>query len=85
MKLGDALRNVASDPALLEVGRAAIERLLVELRDGRISMVGRGNGLVIREKTGKESHAIRLGPEDGLRIGLEAIADHIEKSEEAPT
>ena len=68
------LEEIAQDRALLEVGRKAVEDVLIEWRDSRISMFNRGNGLVIREKDGKDSHIIRMGPEDAIRIGLEAIA-----------
>ncbi|KKM24920.1 hypothetical protein LCGC14_1600140, partial [marine sediment metagenome] len=66
------LEEIAQDRALLEVGRKAVEDVLIEWRDSRISMFNRGNGLVIREKDGKDSHIIRMGPEDAIRIGLEA-------------
>lgn len=72
------LRAIAADDELLEVGRAAIEAELLELRDSRISLLSRGNGLVIRERDGKASGTIRLGPEDAIRIGLEAIAEHFD-------
>ncbi len=72
------LRDITEDPELLEVARFEIQRVLLEFRDSRISQM-RNNGLVIKEKDGEDSHVIRLGPEDALRIGLKAIADHIEK------
>jgi len=74
-----SLKCVSQNPILLEVGRKAIEDTLVQLRDGRISFPTRGNGLVIREKDGTRSPAIRLGSEDALRIGLRAIAEYIEQ------
>jgi hypothetical protein len=74
-----ALRALADDDALLEVGRKAIEDALVEWRDSRISTL-RSNGFVIRERDGGGSSTIRFGPEDGLRIALKAIADHLEPS-----
>ena len=77
----DALRMVAKDNERLEVGRLAVESALIELRDERISMPMRGNGLVVRESDGKASHVIRIGTEDALRIALKAIADHIEKEQ----
>ena len=60
----------------VEAARKAIEGVLVELRDARVSLVGRGNGLCIRERDGTPSDVIRLGAEDAMRIGLKAIADH---------
>jgi len=76
------LRDIAADDALMEIGRKAIEEHLVELRDLRISVVpARGNGLVIRESDGSASSIIRLGPEGALRIGLRAIAAHLDKED----
>ena len=75
-----AMERVANDNKLLEVGRKAIEDTLIEWRDGRLSMFNRGNGLVIREKDGRDSHIIRFGPETALKIGLKAIAEAL-KSE----
>lgn len=56
----------------LEVARLAIEDTLVDFRDSRI-FVSRNNGLVIKERDGKDSSIIRLGSEDALRIGIKAI------------
>jgi len=67
------LKRIYENPQMLEIGRKAIEDVLIELRDSRISMMTRGNGLVIREVDGNPSSIIRLGPEDALRIGLKAI------------
>ncbi len=63
---------------LIEIGRKAIEEVLLDFRDSRIGLLGRGNGLVIRESDGQDSHIIRMGPEDALRIGLKAIIKHLE-------
>jgi len=68
------LNEVADNDELLEVGRKAIEDELIEWRDNRLSMFNRGNGLVVREKDGKDSSVIRFGPETALKIGLKAIA-----------
>lgn len=73
------LKEIAEDNELLEVGRKAIEEVLLAWREGRISEPGRGNGLVIRESDGRASDVIRFGPESALRIGLRAIAEHLEK------
>ena len=81
------LEDISNNDNLLEIGRKAIEDELVWLRDERISILRgnnlRGNGLIIREKDGKESSTIRLGSEDALRIGLKAIAKHIEEEKDA--
>lgn len=68
------INDVIDNPEALERGRKAVEDALVDLRDARIGLVGRGNGLVIAEKDGKPSHIIRLGMEDAIRIALKAIA-----------
>lgn len=73
------LLKISKDDELLEVARLAVEEELVELRDSRIFQV-RGNGLVIREKDGTNSNIIRLGMEQAMRIGLEAIHKHIHKA-----
>ena len=75
------LRAIASDASLLEVGRRAIQDSLVKWRDYRLFSPGKGNGFVIREADGSPSDIIRFGPEVGLRIALEAIADHVEQGE----
>ncbi len=58
---------------ILEIGRKAVEDVLIEWRDGRLSMFNKGNGLVIREKDGKDSHIIRFGTETALKIGIKAM------------
>lgn len=72
------LRAIAADPALLNIGRKAVEDTLIDFRDRRISLLNRGNGLVARERDGGDSDVIRLGTEDALRIALRAIADHLD-------
>lgn len=77
------LEAISNDDALLEVGRKAIEDLLIELRDQRICQPHRRNGLVVREKDGTDSNVIRFGPETALRVGLKAIADHLKANKTA--
>lgn len=60
-------------PDLLEKGRKAIEDVLVDRRDSRIAILGRGNGLVIRKKDGTDSHIIRMTTEEALQIGIKAM------------
>jgi len=72
------INGIADDSELLEIGRKAVEDTLVDWRDNRLSMFNRHNGLVIREKDGKDSSIIRLGTEDALRIGLRAMAQHMD-------
>lgn len=77
------LKAIAENKELLEVGRAAIEKVLIEWRESRLSEFNRGNGLVIREKDGSHSSIIRFGPETALSIGLKAIAEKLaEKGKE---
>ena len=66
---------------LLEIARKAIEDTLVEWRDAGMSVLMRNNGLVIKSRFGRESSIIRMGPEDAMRIGLRAIAEHLDKSD----
>ena len=74
------LHKIADDAKLLyEVGRAAVEDVLIDFRDNGISLLGRNNGAVVRNKDGTDSHIIRLGLDDVLRLGLKAIAAHLEK------
>lgn len=74
------LRQLAGDDALLEIGRKAIEDILIEWRDARLSEPMRGNGLVVREANGEPSSIIRFGPEFAIKIALGAIADHLEST-----
>jgi hypothetical protein len=76
------LLQISEDDELLEVGRKAVEDTLVEWRDDRLSVLGRGNGLVIREKDGSNSHIIRFGVEHAMRIALEAMHKHLLNSPE---
>lgn len=75
------LNEISENNELLEIGRKAIEESLVDFRDSRIFTI-RGNGLVIKEKDGKESSSIRFGPEHALKIGLRAIHDHLENNKD---
>lgn len=66
------------DDVALEAARKAVESVLVEFRDSRISVPMRGNGFVIREKDGKDSPIMRLSTADGLRIGIKAYLAALE-------
>ncbi len=74
------LKSIAENEELLEIGRKAIEKTLIEWRDNRLSEFMRNNGLVCREKDGTASSIIRFGPETALSIGLKAIAKHLEQT-----
>lgn len=58
-----------------EIARKAIEDELIDWRERRLSLLGRGNGLVVKEADGTESSTIRMGPETAVRIGLRAILE----------
>lgn len=73
------LKELARNAELLDIGRRAVEDVLIEMRDARRALLGRGNGLVVRERDGKDSHIIRLGTEMALKIALEAIASHLDR------
>ena len=77
----EQLKEIINNKHLLEIGRKAVEDVLVEWRDARLSEFPRGNGLVIRERDGKDSSIIRFGPETALRIGLKAIIEHLAMKE----
>jgi hypothetical protein len=71
------LLALADNAELLEVGRRAVEDFLIELRDARIALIGRNNGLVVKERDSTTSDIIRMGPEDCVRIALKAIAERL--------
>lgn len=68
------INEIIENPKLQEIARKAVEDVLVEFRDDRISQI-RGNGLVIAERTGENSSIIRLGMEQAIVIALKAIQD----------
>lgn len=75
MNIAEILQKIANNEELVEIGRRAIEDRLIEMRDDRVFLMGRGNGLVVREKNGEASSRIRMGPETAFRIALLAIAE----------
>ena len=56
----------------LTAAHLAVEDVLIDLRDRRISFLGSGNGFVVLEQDGTPSSAMRLGTRDGLRIAIKA-------------
>jgi hypothetical protein len=66
------------DEQALEVARKAVEDVLVEFRDRRISVLNCGNGFVVREPDGQDSSVMRLPTRDGLRIGIKAYLSALE-------
>lgn len=76
----EKLKEIIESPELIEVGRKAIEDELIEMRDSRIGILNRGNGLVVRERDGSPSDIIRLGTDHALLIGFKAILKHMENT-----
>ena len=74
------ISKVVSNDVLMEIGRKAIEDLLVEMRDDHMSMPLHGNGFVIKEKDGSPSSVIRMSTPMGLRVAMNAIIEHLEKT-----
>lgn len=82
MSDSEVLRRIAADEKLMyEVGRRAVEDVLVEHRDSRISFLFRNNGLVIKNADGTDSPVIRLTTEHAVAIAMRAMADELEKKE----
>ena len=67
------------DEKALAAAHLAVEQVLVEWRDARLSVVNCANGFVIREKDGTESSIMRLGTRDGLRIAVTAYLKAVEQ------
>lgn len=70
----ELLTAIASDPALIEIGRRAIEDAAVDMRDMRAVVAGVGNGIVVTEEDGTRSSLIRVWTPDAIVIALRAIA-----------
>ncbi|MGA4942106.1 hypothetical protein [Streptomyces cinereoruber] len=73
----EVLREAAEDPALIEAARRHVEDFLIESRDDRVSILGRGNGFCIAERDGTPSSFIRLGTAEGIRMALRRMADEV--------
>ena len=56
----------------LEVGRLAVEDMLVELRDSRISVM-RNNGLCIKDRDSTPSAIVRMSIGTAITVAMEAI------------
>lgn len=80
MELAQALEQVEANPKLLEVARKAVEDVLIERRDSGIGML-RNNGLVCKHKDSTPSSVIRMGMEEAIAVGLDAIVEHLKKGE----
>ena len=80
MSDSEVLRRIAGDDSVMyEVGRRAVEDVLIDFRDSGLSILGRNNGLVVKYADGTPSDIIRLPIEDAVRIAMNAMADHLEK------
>jgi len=69
------VEDILNSETLIEVGRKAVEDMLVDFRDSRIFIM-RNNGFVIKERDGTSSSCIRLSVQDGLTVALRAILAH---------
>lgn len=69
------VRAIAEDSDLLTLAHLAVEDELIDLRDRRMTIGMHRNGLVVRERDGKESSIIRLGTREGIRMALLALAE----------
>ena len=65
-----------------ELARKSVEDFLIEMRDGRMQMPLRRNGLVIYERNGEPSSVIRFGMETAFSVALRAIADDMLKNDQ---
>ena len=79
-----AVRAILNDPDLMQAAHRAVEEVLIDFRDRRISAPFHGNGLVVREYDGKDSDIIRLGTRDGIKVALQAIARHLDAAVSVP-
>lgn len=55
---------------IIETIRKEVEDRLIEWRDGRLGILGRGNGLVIKEKDGTPSNVIRMGTPEVIHYAI---------------
>jgi hypothetical protein len=81
IKIGTGQHNkidVGLNEDALTAAHLAVEDVLIEMRDARMSTFGRANGFVCNERDGTPSGIMRLGTRDGLRIAIEAYlkAEH---------
>lgn len=60
------------DESALTAAHVAVEDVLIDFRNERISVLGPANGFVVREFDGTPSGIMRLGTRDGLRIAIKA-------------
>jgi hypothetical protein len=71
------------DQAALTAAHLAVEDELVEMRDAYMSVLGPANGLVIKNRDGSESSAMRMGTREALQIGITAYLAAVEKASQS--
>lgn len=64
--------TIELDEDALTAAHRAVEDVLIEFRNNRISVLGPANGFVVREHDGSPSPIMRIGTRDGLRIAIKA-------------
>lgn len=79
MSTADELRRLADDPDLMQKAHVAVENVLIEWRDDRLSMLLCANGLVVKEKDGTPSSIIRLGTRAAIQLSLRELANILEE------
>lgn len=65
-------------PADIETARAHLEEVLIEFRDSRLPVqpgARYGHGLVVKEKDGELSPAIRLSTGEAIAMALKTILE----------
>lgn len=60
------------DSDALTAAHLAVEDVLIELRDARISVLGPANGLIVKERDGQHSPIMRMGTRHALGVGIAA-------------
>jgi hypothetical protein len=74
---GDRPDPLTLDP--VTAAHLAVEDRLIELRDARISVLGPGNGLVIKERNGADSPIMRMGTREAVELALQSLRPRLER------
>jgi hypothetical protein len=77
--------EIELDDTALRLACVAVEDVLIDYRDRRISMLGAANGFVVNERDGSPSEVMRLRTRDGLRIAIRAYLEAMEGTAEDRT
>jgi hypothetical protein len=71
-----------TDPELDEdavtLAHLILENELIDLRDRRVGILGRGNGLVVNEKDSTPSSIIRITTDEAIRVAVRAYNRAVE-------